>query len=74
MERIKVESSNISSIGYDEQNQILEVEFYDFRVFQYIGVPLEVYTNLMEAPSKGQFFARAIRSKYKYRRIAGDRQ
>lgn len=35
MEREPVVSSNIASIGYDENNNILEVEFNNGNVYEY---------------------------------------
>ncbi len=39
MDRIQVRSSNIRSIGYDQNRQILEVEFLKGGVYQYFDVP-----------------------------------
>lgn len=55
MERQPVASSNITSIGYDASAMILEVEFHNGRVYQYMNVPQEVHAQMMNAPSKGQF-------------------
>jgi len=39
MKRQAVESSNLASVGYDVENEILEVEFKHGRVYQYFDVP-----------------------------------
>ena len=39
MERQYVSSSNIASIGYDPDNQVLEIEFLSGAVYQYYDVP-----------------------------------
>lgn len=62
MERTPVSSSNIGSIGYDANMQILEIEFLSGRVYQYFGVPVEVYEGLMSAGSHGKFFNYNIRN------------
>ena len=56
MNRQSVESSNLASIGYDEANKILEVEFKHGGVYQYFDVPENVYEELMNASSHGQYF------------------
>ena len=64
MERQSVQSSNLASIGYDARNQILEVEFNHGGVYQYSGVPQDVYEELMNASSHGVYFSAHIRNVY----------
>ena len=61
MERQSVESSNLASIGYDAENEILEVEFKHGGVYQYFDVPENVYDELMNATSHGQYFDRNVK-------------
>ena len=68
MERNNVASSNISSIGYDPQTSTLEVEFLNGGIYQYYGVPENMYQQLMSAPSKGQFLNTYIKNQYPYSR------
>jgi hypothetical protein len=51
MNRQPVASSNLSSVGYDADNQILEVAFHHGGIYQYYGVPVGVYRGLMAAPA-----------------------
>jgi hypothetical protein len=60
MERTAVTSRNIVSIGYDPSSSTLEIEFKD-ATYQYYGVPADIYEGLLQAPSKGSFFAQYIR-------------
>ena len=69
MERKKVISSNLKSVGYDENLQVLEIEFHGGRVYQYMNVPIQLCNNLMNAPSHGKFFHRFIRDVYPTKRI-----
>lgn len=69
MERIPVDSSNISSIGYDENSYTLEVEFHSGAVYQYFDVPTNVYQGIREAGSKGQYFAQHVKGYYRYVKI-----
>jgi KTSC domain-containing protein len=64
MDRIRVSSTNIRSVGYDEGAQILEVEFKSGGVYSYKGVPKNVHQQFMAAPSKGRFFDTSIKDKY----------
>ena len=61
MERQNVESSNLASIGYDAKNEILEIEFNHGGIYQYFDVPVNVYDELMNASSHGQYFDRNIK-------------
>jgi len=69
MERKKVSSSNISSIGYDEDSSTLEVEFKNGAVYQYFDVNINIYKGLMEAGSQGQYLAQHIKGHYRYVRV-----
>jgi len=66
--RNSVESSNINSIGYDLENEILEVKFNHGSVYQYFGVPENVYEELMNADSHGKYFSANIRNNYEYQK------
>ena len=68
--RENVVSTNLHSVGYDEQTQTLEVQFMGGSVYQYYGVPANTHGQLMQAPSKGQFFNTYIRRSYPFSRVA----
>lgn len=61
MERVPVQSSNLSSVGYDAETLTLEIEFHHGTVYQYFGVPPEIYEGLINAGSKGTFFNQTIK-------------
>lgn len=61
MDRQPVNSSNISSIGYDESSQTLEIEFLNGGIYQYYNVPQSVYEGLMSASSHGIYFDQNIK-------------
>ena len=70
MNREKVDSTNLASVGYDAENQILEIEFQNGGVYQYFDVPNSIYIGLMNASSHGQYFDKNIKkSKFKYKKI-----
>ena len=59
MDRVPVASTSIRSVGYDEGSQILEIEFKSGGVYQYLNVPEQVHSSLMNASSKGCYFLSA---------------
>ena len=67
MLRTKVESSNIASVGYE--NNTVEIEFNSGAIYQYENVPIRVYDVMMKADSVGKYFNAHIKSKYNYRRV-----
>jgi hypothetical protein len=70
MMRIPVKSSTLVSVGYDGQQQVLEIEFKRMSVYQYIGVPRVLHEQLMVASSKGRFFDQKIREKFKTLKVS----
>jgi hypothetical protein len=64
MERQSVGSSNLVSVGYDEDSSTLEVEFKSGAVYRYFNVPLFEYERLMAASSHGIYFNANIKDKY----------
>lgn len=69
MKRQQVESSTISSIGYDYDEQTLEVEFKNGGVYQYFEVPENIYKELLNADSHGVYFSSHIRNEYKFLKL-----
>jgi hypothetical protein len=69
MERIRVSSSNIKSIGYYEVDSILEIEFISGGIYQYFSVPKSVFEALMSARSHGSYFHAYVRDRYPTKKI-----
>lgn len=69
MQRNEVVSSNIKSIGYDLQAMILEIEFKNGHVYQYSGVPGNIYQALMNAQSHGTYLHQFVMNRYPYVKI-----
>lgn len=69
MTRKPVSSSNLRSVGYDIETQVLEIEFHSGSIYQYFTVPESVYINLLKAASLGRFFHYNIKYIYRYRRV-----
>ena len=69
MERKRVHSSKIRSIGYDENSMVLEVEMSNRQVWQYSKVYPEVYRRFMNAPNPTAFFDDKILEEYSSKRV-----
>ncbi|MGH8095070.1 MAG: KTSC domain-containing protein [Chthoniobacterales bacterium] len=63
MTLIPVNSSAIQAVGYD--GHTLTIEFTSGRVYDHPGVPYDVYSGLMNAPSMGAYYNQNIRGKYR---------
>ena len=70
MERKYIESSMITSMGYDFQQAILEIEFKsNGQVWQYFDVPESLWYEMESASSVGKFFHSNIRGIFTENRI-----
>ena len=69
MERKRVNSSKLRSVGYDEKTRTLEVEMSNGQVFQYSKVYPEVHRRFMNAPSPTAFFDDKIAEEYTAKRV-----
>jgi hypothetical protein len=62
-------SSLIQAVRYQEEEQVLEVQFHGKRIYAYSAVPEDVFEALQAAPSIGSFFSRHIKTKFEYTRV-----
>ena len=69
MNRDPVQSSNLKSVGYDSEAKILEIEFHDGGIYQYLDVPADIHQGLISAPSKGKYHHAFIKNAYRYQKI-----
>ena len=59
-----VSSTNIKSVGYHQPTEALVVEFIKGNIYLYTSVPEDIYRNLMNAISIGQYFNIMIKNKF----------
>ncbi len=71
MNREPINSSNIKSIGYEDGT--LEIEFSQGLVYQYYGVPEELYESIFKAESIGVFVTKFIKPDFPYKLIGFDK-
>ena len=67
---VTVQSTTLATVAYDEAGELLQLEFCSRSIYLYFGVPAAVHRALLDAPSKGRYFNRAIRGRFPYRPIA----
>ena len=65
MQRQRVKSESIISVGYDRSERAVEVEFTGGAVYRYAAVPAYVYRELLDAPSKGVYVNTVLKPRYK---------
>ena len=61
---VPVVSSNIHSVGFNNKKKELIVEFKVHSRYSYKDVAPEVYDAMLQAESKGKYFAEFVRGKY----------
>lgn len=64
-----VDSSNIAALRYHEEDQVMEVTFQGGGVYQYFGVPQNVWQGMLDAPSKGSYLHTNIKGAFRYTRV-----
>ena len=63
-------SSIILSAGYDEDLGVLEIQFTNGDIHQYLDVPEEKYHTLRNTEFLESYFNHNIRGMYEYRQLA----
>jgi len=69
LERQSVKSVILSSVGYDESTKVLEIEFHSGLVYQYSGVPLKIYKDLMRSSEIGKYFSDKVRTQFRTKQV-----
>jgi lysyl-tRNA synthetase class 2 len=68
-QRAAVTSSSIASLGYAAVQRVLDIEFRRGAVYRFFDVPEKVFSELLDAQSKGLFFNARIKDHFPYERI-----
>jgi KTSC domain len=69
MRWVPVESEVFTAIGYRSREHQLYVRFHDGNIYRYFEFPSEQFGEFAVAESKGQYFARNIRGRFRYEQI-----
>ena len=62
--------STIGQVSYDGDKKALTVVFDKGGTFEYADVPQATYDDLQKAESKGEFFNKNVRGKFKVKKLA----
>ncbi|WP_298303764.1 KTSC domain-containing protein [Flavobacterium sp.] len=66
MSKYPINATNILAVGYDEVNQILEIEFRLNVIHYYFEVPLDEFVAFMKADDTEDFYFDFIQFKYHF--------
>jgi len=69
MSDIPVLSSNLMSVDYDYPTKTLWISFKGGTIYEYSGVPLNVYVGLLSASSKGSYHHQHIKFQFPYKKL-----
>ena len=67
--RVYLQSSALTAVAFSPESKVLEVEFRNGLIYEYVGVSCSLYEQLLTASSKGAFLGRFIRNCFPYRRL-----
>jgi hypothetical protein len=69
LEMLPVRSETLREIGYDPESATLRISFKSGGVYDYANVPESRWEGLRNAVSKGSYFHRYIKDKYRTRKV-----
>ena len=68
VKRVRLDSSAIAAVSYDEKERTLEVEFREGETYRYAHVPEFVYRELLKAESAGAFW-NSVKDQYEFVKV-----
>ena len=74
MKRERLDSSSLASAGYDPAAHVLEVEFRNGGVYQYLDVDDHEYDDFQDAESKGRYLNTEIKPDHPARKLSSPRR
>jgi hypothetical protein len=70
----QIESSMMKRVDYDETSKELDITFMSGKTYRYLAVSPEIYSALLDAESKGQFFNEHIKDEFAYSEVRSRRR
>lgn len=65
-----IESKMFTAAAYDAEPRVLYLRFVSGEVYRYFDFPEEQWREFLVAESRGRFFLRSIRDRFRYERLA----
>lgn len=72
LEMTEVQSSTVSAVGYDEVSGEMRIQFSNGTVYAYENVPVKIYTDMLEAKSKGWYVSEYVKNKFPFRKVTNE--
>ena len=69
MDWLRLDSSVFISAAYRPTQRLLYLRFRSGQRYRYFDVPLQEYRDFLAADSKGQYFSRNIRDRFRYEHL-----
>ena len=70
MEKTRVKSNTIRTVGYDEPTQILEIDFQQGGTYRYFGVSKKIYDSMIKpSTTPDEYYERFIKNRYRHEKI-----
>jgi len=69
VDRQRVDSSSVRSVGYEESSHTLEVEFINGGVYDYLDVPATEAERLRRSESLGRYLNKRIKPRYRVKKV-----
>jgi lysyl-tRNA synthetase class 2 len=57
-------------MGYNDSTKILEIEFQNGLVYQFLEVPPKIYADLVRSAEIGKYFTDKVRTKFKSKQVS----
>ena len=69
MRMTPIDSTAVARVGYDPAKRVLRVEYTNERIYDYLNVPPQIYKQLLNADSAGEFVNLGIKPNYAYSEV-----
>ena len=66
---VVINSSNLKFASYQTETKTLAVTFKNGSIYEYYGVPWDIFTKLRMSDSQGKFLNANINKVYKYKKV-----
>lgn len=69
MQTKTIDSTSVAEVGYEQEENLLRVQFQNGSTYDYFDVPADVYEGILRAPSAGRFFNENVSGEFAYQRV-----